>query len=153
VPHDPDAGGQARARAALAARRRFVLDDADETLCSMCLRRPAVAGRGWCRDCLGDLTDDLHRRQAAELRRPPTMSAAVPRHGPWIFATVDDRRRVVLLRGDGARETVDALGLSDRYSRLARGHVVDLDRLPDVLAFTQMRRALCVVSDRKAPDR
>jgi hypothetical protein len=72
---------------------------------------------------------------------------------PWLFATTDDRRRVLLLRGDGARETVDALGLTDRYSRLARGHVVDLARLPDVLAFTQMRRALCVVSDRKAPDR
>jgi hypothetical protein len=70
---------------------------------------------------------------------------------PWLFATTDEGRRVLLLRGDGARETVDALGLADRYSRLARGHVVDLDRLPDVLAFAQMKRGLCVVSDRKRP--
>jgi hypothetical protein len=69
--------------------------------------------------------------------------------GPWLFVTVDDRRRVALLRGDGARETVDVLGLTDRYSRLARGHVVDLDRLADVLALCQARRQLAVVSDRK----
>jgi hypothetical protein len=69
----------------------------------------------------------------------------------WLFVTVDQARAVALLRGDGARETVDVLGLADRYSRLARGHVVDLDRLADVLALAQARRQLAVVSDRKAP--
>jgi hypothetical protein len=67
----------------------------------------------------------------------------------WIFAAVDRRRRLVLLRGEGAREVVDTLGLAAQYSERGRGWVVELDLLGDVRAFAQSRRKVCIESDRK----
>jgi hypothetical protein len=67
----PDATGPARAHDALAGRDRFALDDEDETLCSLCLRRPRAGRWEWCHACLLDLTAALRRRREAELRLPP----------------------------------------------------------------------------------
>jgi hypothetical protein len=72
VTHAHDAAGDlAAARAALAGRDRFALDDEDETLCSQCLRRPRAGRWEWCRACLLDLTASQNRRHAADLRLPP----------------------------------------------------------------------------------
>jgi hypothetical protein len=43
----------------------------DETLCSMCLRRPRVGRWDWCRDCLLDLVTGLRRRRDAANRCEP----------------------------------------------------------------------------------
>jgi hypothetical protein len=70
-PDAPDPTGPTRAHDALAGHDRFARDDEDETLCSLCLRRPRAGRREWCRACLLDLTASLNRRRAAELRLPP----------------------------------------------------------------------------------
>jgi hypothetical protein len=67
-----------------------------------------------------------------------------------VYVTRDIRRGVLLLRGVGAEPTVTALSLPARRSTCARGWVVDVERLADVLAFAQYRRELAVVSERKA---
>jgi hypothetical protein len=76
----------------------------------------------------------------------------VTRGAVWLFVTIDDRRNLALLRGDGARDTVEALGLADRYSRLGHGFVVDLDRVADVVAYAQFKHELAVVSNRRPPE-
>jgi hypothetical protein len=43
----------------------------DETLCSMCLRRPRVGRWDWCRACLLDLVTGLRRRRDAADRCEP----------------------------------------------------------------------------------
>ena len=43
----------------------------DETLCSMCLRRPRVGRWDWCRACLLDLVTVLGRRRDAADRCEP----------------------------------------------------------------------------------
>jgi hypothetical protein len=70
-PDAPDPTGPTRAHDALAGRDRFALDDDDETLCSLCLRRPRHGRWEWCRACLLDLRAALRRRREAELRLPP----------------------------------------------------------------------------------
>jgi hypothetical protein len=70
-PDAPDPTGPTRAHDALAGRDRFALDDDDETLCALCLRRPRHGRWEWCRGCLLDLRAALRRRREAELRLPP----------------------------------------------------------------------------------
>ena len=72
------------------------------------------------------------------------------RRGPWLYVTRDTRRGALLLRGEGAEPAVTALSLPARRSTYARGWVVDLEHLADVLAFAQYRHELAVVSERKA---
>jgi len=74
------------------------------------------------------------------------------RRGPWVYLTADEKRGVVLVRGPGDRDVIDALGLEARYSRGGHGWVVDHRHLADVVAFCEHRRQLVVVSNRRPPE-
>jgi hypothetical protein len=64
----PGAGDEAAAGGTSVA---IFAHPADETLCSMCLRRPRVGRWDWCRDCLLDLVTGLRRRRDAADRCEP----------------------------------------------------------------------------------
>jgi hypothetical protein len=75
------------------------------------------------------------------------------KRGPWLYLTTDEKRGVVLVRGPGDREVIDALGLEARYSRVGHGWVVDLEHVADVVAYAESRHELVVVSNRCPPER
>jgi hypothetical protein len=64
----------------------------------------------------------------------------------------DDKRNVLPLRGDGARDAIETLTLKATWSRGGRGWVVDARHVADVVAYCESRRELCVVSDRRPPE-
>jgi hypothetical protein len=74
----------------------------------------------------------------------------IRRRGPYLYVTVDERRRLLLLRGDGAPDVCEALSLRATYSRAGGGRVVGVEHLADVVAYCEHRHELCVVTERKA---
>jgi len=68
--------------------------------------------------------------------------------GVWLFITLD-QRGIALLRGDGAHQAVQALGLTATWSRFGRGWVLEHRHVPDVVAYAQSRHELAVVSNRR----
>ena len=75
--------------------------------------------------------------------------------GIWVFLTVDPRRGIALLRGDGARQVIDVFGpgasgdFTATYSQPARGWVIPERLVADVVAYCEHRRELVVVTQRK----
>lgn len=82
------------------------------------------------------------------------------RRGVWVFVTIDDRRGVALLRGDGANQCARLFSGSypgadscpSRWSSTGRGWVIPSKLVPDVVAFCESRRELVVVSERRPPE-
>lgn len=80
------------------------------------------------------------------------------KRGPWLYVTLDQARGVALLRGDGANQCARMFSGSypgadsrpSRWSSTGRGWVIPGRLVPDVVAYCEHRRELCVVSERKA---
>lgn len=58
-----------------------------------------------------------------------------------ISAQVDEARKLVLLRGWGAKQLAVEAGCKPLWSHVGKGWVIDLRRLPDVEAYAELRRA------------
>ena len=77
--------------------------------------------------------------------------------GPWLYLTTDVARGLVLVRGDGAAESLAVFaaaggvyaGFQPHYSRWARGWTVPLRFAGDLAAYAQAAHRLCVVSERR----
>jgi hypothetical protein len=70
-----------------------------------------------------------------------------------LFVTVDSRHDLALLRGDGAHDAVKTLSLEATWSPFGRGWVADARHVADVVAYCESRHELCVVSNRKPPEK
>jgi hypothetical protein len=77
--------------------------------------------------------------------------------GPWLYLTTDAARGLVLVRGEGAAETVAAFArlggayasFMPLYSRWTHGWTVPLRFAGDLAAYTQSAHRVCVVSERR----
>jgi hypothetical protein len=70
-----------------------------------------------------------------------------------VYVTVDAGRDIALLRGGGARDVIELLSLAAKYSASGRGWCVDAGRVADVVALCEHRHELCVVSNRRPPEK
>ena len=77
--------------------------------------------------------------------------------GPWLFVTVDPKRNVALLRGEGAAETIQQIaavqetvaGYRPTWSRGGGGWCIRRDLVADAVAYCQFMQRLVVLHERK----